>query len=162
MRMDHTKTCGSCALMQHNGGVCPVFETAQPQDHPGCQYHTFELHPCVLCGNHMSKDNQFIDITEPDNMIIYCGNCKQHISHCPTCVNVKECRFETDPSPLPKVVQREIRQGNMISVTQVMNPERIRQTCQNGCLCFSEEFGCSRQINYCGNYKFILSKEKTE
>lgn len=156
------KICGECALAKHNGGICPVFKTAQPQDNPGCQYHTCELHPCILCGNHMTKDNQFIDITEPDNIIIYCGKCKQHISHCPTCVNSKECRFETDPSPLPKIVQQEIRQGNMITVTQVRNPERIRQTCQNGCLCFSEEFGCSRQINHCGNYKFILSKEKTE
>lgn len=153
------RTCGDCALMQHGGGVCPVFKAARATTDPGCLYHTTELHLCALCGNHMPKEDQLIDVTNPENIIVYCRGCKQHINHCPTCVNSKECRFETDPSPLPKIIQKEIRQGNMVQIMTVKNPSRIDITCKKGCPCFSEEFGCLRQFNSCGNYKFILSKE---
>lgn len=144
--------------MQHGGGICPVFKAARATTDPSCPYHTTELHLCALCGNHMPKENQLIDITNPEDIVIYCRNCKQHISHCPTCTNSKECRFETDPSSIPKVIQKEIRQGNMIQITTVKNPSRIDITCKKGCPCFSEEFECLRQFNSCGNYKFILDK----
>jgi hypothetical protein len=48
---------------------------------------------------------------------------------------------------------KEIRQGNMIAQQQVQNPERIRQTCQKGCKCWDEEFGCLKSNGCCGNWK---------
>ena len=153
------KTCGQCALMQHSGGICPVFKTEQPHDHPGCPYHAFELDPCPLCGNHMPKEHQLIDMTDSEHFYIYCDNCSKYVGHCETCTNAQNCSFETDPSSIPKMVQKEIRQGNMIQIMTVKNPSRIDITCKKGCPCFSEEFGCLRQINYCDNYKFILKEQ---
>ena len=158
MLMLNIKTCGDCALMQHGGGICQVYKTARAPTDPGCLYHTTELHLCALCGNHMPKENQLIDATNPEDIVIYCRGCKQHVNHCPTCTNSQECRFETDPSSIPKIIQKEIRQGNMTTVMQIRNPDRIRETCKKGCPCFSEEFECLRQFNSCGNYKFILDK----
>ena len=152
------KTCGQCALMQHNGGICPVFKTEQPQDNPGCPYHTFELNLCPICGNHMSKEHQLIDMTNNQHLVIYCRNCRQYVDHCPTCTNNGECKFETDPSPLPKTIQKEIRQGNMIQIMTVNNPSRIEMTCKKGCPCFDTNFGCLRQNNYCRHYNFIFNK----
>ena len=159
MRMAHTKTCGQCVLMQHNGGICPVFKTPLPHDNPGCIYHTLEINPCALCGNHMTKTNQFIDVTDTENIISYCGSCKQHINHCPTCSKSKECLFETDPSPLPKIVQQEIRQGNMIQVMTVKNPERVKITC-SACPCYYDNSNCHRDFNFCQNYHFILDTKQ--
>lgn len=150
------RTCGECALMQHSGGVCPIFKTAIPAGQSACMMFATELNPCQICGNHMTPPSQLIDMTNPDKMIKYCRNCKNLLNHCQTCKNAQTCAFETDPSPLPKVVQREIRQGNMVTVTQVKNPSRIAETCEKKCPCFSKENGCEREVNYCGKYDCII------
>ena len=76
---------------------------------------------------------------------VICPNCNKLLGTCRTCQNGNLCTFETDPSPLPKIVQKQIRQGNMTAVTQVMNPERVAITCQKGCPCYSPDFSCSKQ-----------------
>ena len=153
------RACGDCALMQHGGGVCPVYKTARAPTDIGCLYHTTELHLCAICGNHMPKDNQLIDMTNPEDIVIYCRGCKQHINHCPTCANSKECRFETDPSSIPKIIQKEIRQGNMVQIMTVKNPERIKITCPT-CPCYHNGSECCREFNFCQNYHFILDTKQ--
>lgn len=155
------KLCGECALMQHNGGVCPVFKSSVPAGQPACTIFAAELNPCRICGNHMTPPSELIDVTDPEHIIKYCRNCKTLLNHCQTCKNVQNCAFETDPSPLPKVVQQEIRQGNMISVTQVKNPSRIAETCEKKCPCFSKEFGCGKEINRCGNYDCAIPEMRS-
>ena len=149
------RTCGECALMKHNGGVCPVFNQSFDANEPGCPKHALDLMTCELCGGLTLPAAAIIDLTNQEEMHFYCDSCRQHVGHCPTCKHAKNCLFETDPSSLPKAIQREIRQGNMVQIMTVKNPERIRQTCQKGCPCFSEEFGCLRQFNSCGNYKIV-------
>lgn len=112
---------------------------------------------CSLCGR--PAQQLFIDVK---TKTIYCGHCAPHISHCPTCANLKTCLFETDPSPAPKLIQKQIKQGNMIMTTQVKNPDRIRITCQTGCPCFSNENTCLREFNHCGSYVFINEKKNEE
>lgn len=70
------------------------------------------------------------------------------------CEFAKTCDFETNPSTMPKIVQKVIQQGNMQMATQVRNPEREKITCAAGCKCYNETYGCSRQDNLCINYDF--------
>ena len=84
----------------------------------------------------------------------YCKECVAAFSTCETCKHATECDFETNPSSLPKVVQKQIRQGNMMTVTQIKNPDRIEITCKNGCLCYDTENGCRKQFNLkCDKYE---------
>ena len=151
----NTKTCGSCAIQRHNHGTCPYFQQPMNSNDPACAKYCDEVVTCDLCKGITTPAASYLDLTDPSNPHRVCSNCKQHYGHCPVCIHSVNCLFETDPSPLPKIVQREIRQGNMISVTQVMNPERIRQTCEKDCSCFDRENGCLRQNNTCANYKMI-------
>lgn len=105
--------------------------------------------PCDYCGNPASS------IINEDNLKCMCAQCFSMTKTCAMCVEGGKCAFETDPSPLPKQVQKTIRQGNMVLQTVVKNPDRIRETCQFGCICFHEEFGCLKENGTCGNYKEV-------
>lgn len=121
----------------------------------GEEYCTYpadsKIETCDICGNKLLKEEAVYE----DGKII-CRGCSNRSSSCYRCVHGAECSFQTDPSPLPLQIQQTIRQGNVIMQTLVKNPERIRQTCQNGCPCWSEEFECCKE-NYqtCGNYKDV-------
>lgn len=105
---------------------------------------------CKVCGRPCPRDA--IICTEP-TVYVLCKHCYSFVGTCAFCSESKKlCAFETDSSPIPKQVQQTIRQGNMVMQTVVNNPERVRVTCQNGCKCWNEEFGCLRQNNYCPNY----------
>lgn len=111
---------------------------------------------CSICGRPCFKDA--IVSVEP---IIY-AMCAQCYSQCGTCAMCKEahiCDFETNSSSLPKQVQQTSRQGNMVMQTVVKNPERIRITCEKGCKCWSDEFGCLKQNGSCGNYEEVIPND---
>jgi hypothetical protein len=60
---------------------------------------------------------------------------------------------------------REVRQGNMIAQTQVMNPKRVEATCRRGCPCFNEDgldngTFCMRQNGDCGCKKYHTNWRK--
>ena len=112
---------------------------------------------CETCGRPTEQQ-----ILAPDGDIwhILCPNCAAQLNACAFCKKVNICTFETDPSPLPKMVQKQIRQGPMISVTTEMNPERIRQTCEKGCDCFDVNFGCMRQVHYCERIDHVYDDSK--
>lgn len=111
---------------------------------------------CELCGQPIDYPTAII----LDNYYI-CHQCKNFMGTCALCTNVNKCDFETNPSPIPKVIQQQVRQGNMIAVTQVRNPKRIEITCKQNCPCFDSEIGCLREYNTCGQYKYIKEKEGT-
>lgn len=113
---------------------------------------------CETCGR--STEQQVL-CPDGDNWHILCPNCASQLNSCAFCKKVNVCTFETDPSPLPKMVQKQIRQGPMISVTTEMNPERIRQTCEKGCDCFDANFGCMRQFHYCERIDHVYDDSKT-
>jgi hypothetical protein len=112
---------------------------------------------CETCGR--PTEQQFL-CPDGDSWHILCGDCASQLNTCSFCKKVNVCTFETDPSPLPKMVQKQIRQGPMITVTAEMNPERIRQTCEKGCDCFDANFGCMRQFHYCERIDHVYDDSK--
>lgn len=101
---------------------------------------------CETCGR---PTEQQVLCPDGDNWHILCPNCAFQLNTCAFCKKVNTCTFETDPSPLPKMVQKQIRQGSMITVTTVKNPDRIAITCKMGCPCYDSEFECMREFYYC-------------
>ena len=113
---------------------------------------------CETCGR--PTEHQFL-CPDGDSWHILCGNCVSQLNTCTFCKKVNICAFETDPSPVPKMVQQQIRQGPMISVTTVKNPERVKITCEKGCNCFNAEFGCMRQFHYCERMDHVYDDSRT-
>lgn len=147
------RTCGNCALMQHNNGVCPIFNEQFDSEELGCPKHTRDLYTCEICGR--LTPHPIIDATDENNLHFLCEVCQSKSGTCATCKYGGDCLFQTSPSLLPKFIKKEIRQGNMIAVTDIPNPERIRETCEKGCPCFDPEFGCLKQNNTCGKWKIV-------
>lgn len=154
--LDHIKHyyCRTCAISisrldVETKRICG--RNGEPvKDTDFCSHHTDTLWTCDCCGRNFWEPPH-ITMTLLDNNVIssidavVCPQCSKQLSKCATCAQANICSFETDPSSLPKYVPQQIRQGNMISVTQVMNPERIRVTCEKSCPCFSTDFGCYKQ-----------------
>ena len=112
---------------------------------------------CETCGRPTELQ---VLCPDGDKWHILCPSCASQLNSCAFCKKVNTCTFETDPSPLPKMIQKQIRQGPMISVTTEMNPERIRQTCEKGCDCFDANFGCMRQFHYCERIDHVYDDSK--
>lgn len=147
------RNCGTCALRQLQGGTCPVFNRPTADDEKGCIIHTTHVDKCDFCGR-VSIEKLVICPTDEGQIRNVCPECCKAFGTCRTCeYGVGNCEFETNPSTLPKVVQKEFRQGNMVSITQVRNPARIDITCKAGCKCWVDDFGCLRENGTCGNWK---------
>lgn len=152
--MLNDKKCGNCALWQQNNGLCPVFKMSLKEEENACPaYINSNKEPCEICG-HLFISPGFITADDKGIYHIYCDNCASEIGNCSTCINSQECSFNNDTScPLPQMVMKTIRQGNAVIQSQVPNPERIRETCQKVCPCYSSEFGCLKQNNCCSDWK---------
>ena len=150
------RTCGRCAYMQHNSGVCPLFNQSFSPEEPGCPKFTSTVHSCEVCGS--LTDLPIISIDKDHSNHAWCENCDRLKYSCAICVEGNTCSFKNDPSPIPLTIQKEVRQGNMIMVTDAPNPERIRQTCMKGCPCFDKENGCLKQFNTCENWSVKYEK----
>ena len=58
----------------------------------------------------------------------------------------KKCEFITNPDPMPQVVMKTVRQGNMMMQTQVKNEERVQKFCPS-CCCWDKNHGCMKEFN---------------
>ncbi len=81
---------------------------------------------------------------------LLCASCLAALSTCARCKNITTCSYQSYSGPEPKIVNKTIRQGNMVMQTQIPNPEVIEKTCGK-CLCNYPDLGCMRQQGYCGN-----------
>ena len=132
------------------GRACNKFQM-EVSDTDFCSQFTKQTFKCEICGGEFPGQPKFLVMKSDDSGktfkfdVAVCGQCNSQLGQCRTCTNANVCEFETNPSPLPKVVQKTITQGNMQAVTQVMNPERVAITCENGCHCWDPNFGCSKQ-----------------
>ena len=108
---------------------------------------------CDRCGREVSANNLILT-EQKGKWFGICGACQGLMGLCHTCTHRHECSFSSSPSQTEPYIMQEIRQGNTVFRQRVKNPERVRETCQDGCVCFDKEFGCLRQINQtCGNYE---------
>ena len=146
------KRCITCRIRNPEQNVCQLSGQKIDPNVDYCTKHKDYINTCELC-HRATLDAYFVK--DGENWHSFCGECIHKLNSCIFCKNTNTCDFETNPSPLPKMVQQQIRQGPMITVTTVKNPERIRQTCQNGCGCFSAEFGCMKEFNYCERMEYI-------
>lgn len=158
--------CKTCAISTprldvETGRICR--RDGQPvKDEHFCGYHARSLRRCECCGQEYLGSGTLIATMTDDKMTVeasICPQCNQQYNTCQTCKNKNICSFETDPSTLPKVVTKQIRQGGkMITMAQVMNPERIKITCQNGCPCWDPQNSCCSEQNHgtCPQYRMNL------
>lgn len=138
--------CRYCIFHKRNiksptGYICTKYNLPKKEE-DFCSENIKRTLNCDSCGRKFIASDA--TIIADDNLII-CPECARCRNLCVTCKNFSKCDFETNPSTLPKVVQKQVRRGNMTSVTQIRNPERVRITCQNGCPCYHSEFDCCKQ-----------------
>ena len=148
-----TKSCFTCAFRTLDPQKCPLIGYSYTEDrNQVCPYWIEELPKCEVCGRIDPNYVLFLNKDETAYMPV-CFNCSKLSGTCGGCSNSTTCDFETNPSPIPKAIEKRFQKGNQIIVAQVKNPSRIDITCRVNCQCFSEEFGCCREHNTCGNYE---------
>ena len=138
-------TCETCVLGDKNQKVCRLYGTPIEPSKDFCSKHSVDLQPCEICGRPMLGGK----LAEKDDNGVwhwFCLHCNQLLGTCQSCNKFESCKFETDPNPLPKVVMKTVRQGNMVMQTQIKNEERIKALCPT-CDCWNEEFGCLKELN---------------
>lgn len=156
MPMKTIHRCGRCLLRDEQSGQCSILKMVVAENQDACPRYADEgnVITCELCGRRTVVDNSVIYNEERVHLV--CGDCADKSGTCYTCLERKTCPFETDPSPLPKVVQRRIQQGPMVEIAQIKNPERINITCRAGCPCWDEEsFTCGKEQGWCCSYKIV-------
>lgn len=144
--------CKTCGLLDPAQNVCRLYKVKMDPNEDFCGRHTKDVYTCEVCGAITLQP--VYDLEEGGSCHLLCMNCATQRNTCLFCKNNTECAFETDPSPLPKVIMKTIQQSNMVMQQQVLNPDRIEITCKKNCKCFDAENGCLRQNNSCGNHDF--------
>ena len=152
--MIHLKKCKTCGFLVQGSGKCRITgQVKQAEDF--CDKHNYNPPVCSRCGAYTLQP-----IIEDDKYL--CHKCAEEIEGCSGCSASSTCEFETNPSVTPKYVQKQIRQGNMVSVQTVKNSKRIEECCVN-CVCWNSAFNdCDRQFNYCPNHSWNASRSGNE
>lgn len=143
--------CKNCAMKDPNANICNLTKWEIKPETDGCPQFIDADHlaVCASCGV-TGPESAFIYLT--DKKVFVCPQCQAALGTCEGCGEARFCEYETNASPLPKLIPRQVRQGNMIMTTQVRNPEREKITCQAGCKCYNIDWGCLRADGCCGNY----------
>lgn len=151
--MQTLKQCSNCGFRTLNPQQCPVigYDYADPAS--SCPHHVYELVHCSFCDAIIPKPHYTLIHSVDNSWKPICDNCFKLSGHCGGCSKSTTCDFETNPSTIPKAVQKTFQQGPQTITTMVKNPTRIDITCRVNCQCFSEEFGCLRENNTCGKYE---------
>ena len=148
--------CDTCGFRDADRNICLLRQIKIDPINDFCSNHKSHVLYCEKCHNLIFEKPHFV-MDGPDKHHILCHRCAAALSSCLFCNHCSTCDFETNPSPLPKIVQKQIQRGPIITVTNIKNPDRIAITCKNGCPCYHPENGCMRQFYYCGNIEHIFS-----
>lgn len=154
-----TKSCLTCGYRNLNPQQCPLigYQYTENDTNAVCPYWVDEVVTCAVCGQIIPKKNYCLTHFKDGTWKPTCENCLKLSGTCGGCSKSSTCDFETNPSPIPKAVQKRIQQGNQIIVTTVKNDERINETCAKNCECFDHETRtCCREYNCCRNYEDVF------
>jgi hypothetical protein len=138
------KYCKTCAYFDENKNMCALSGLFMDGEKDYCSKHADVLLHCDVCGNIMLTSGSILEIDSNGECHQFCARCAELLKTCQACS--APCEFETNPDPMPKVVMKTVRQGNMQMQTQIMNPERVEKFCPS-CGCYDQEVGCKRQFN---------------
>jgi len=143
------KNC-SCYQVLNDGRKACIRTNMLTTEEDYCSHFSHSDITCSLCGKlgHLT-----LSLTK-SGYIGICDSCLAALGTCPLCRHHVSCKFQDDPSPLPKVVLAEVRQGNMVMQRQIANPERAKLLCSD-CPCFSSG-RCLRTNNCCTNYNEVI------
>lgn len=146
------RTCKECAYFDDMR--CKISGQPAISHNVACASFSSQRYECDICHRQIHHTEVIYD--SKSNKIV-CSDCGNRLSTCDNCHNGNICFFETDPSPLPKQIQKQIRQGNMIGQTIIKNPDRILITCKKGCPCWDAETeSCNKQLRYCANIQEVI------
>lgn len=146
------RTCKECVYFDDMH--CKISGQPAISHNVACASFSNQRYECNICHRQIHHTEAIYD--SKSNKIV-CPDCCNRLSTCDNCHNGPICLFETDPSPLPKQIQKQIRQGNMIGQTIIKNPGRIRETCMKGCPCWDTETeSCNKQLRYCANIQEVI------
>ena len=152
--------CKTCRILDPRQNVCQLYRSIVDPEKDFCSKHQTKLDQCENCQKGILSSTLVEDPLGTWHTL--CPDCAKSLNTCSFCQESVYCAFETNPSPLPKMVQRQIKSGNMIQIATIKNPERIKITCQNGCKCYSAEYDCMRQYGYCENMNHVWdNREKS-
>lgn len=150
MRILEYKNCRNCSIADLHRNICRLSNLPIDPDNDYCSHGAKTLPTCSICRSPFISGTGLI-IMENDIPHEICGRCAAAKNTCAVCTNGNVCEFNNNPDPMPKMVRRQIQQGNMVMSTEIMNPERIAKFCTT-CKCYSEEYGCAKQNgDGCGN-----------
>lgn len=144
--------CNNCGYYRPTTGLCQITGNTIDPNHAICDnFLCGEYCTCKVCHTPIFHKQMIIDVQGNT----YCDKCWAKLSTCANCEQNVNCAFNDSPDT-PKMIQKREVVGNMQTVINVRNPDIVRDTCQNGCSCFSEENGCMRDFNCCDNLKPTL------
>ena len=129
--------------------ICPAFNF-----NPfGCANFSQIDNVCGWCGRPVDSHAIYL-INEDDSNQIICNDCLKLKGTCVTCINGDACEFETNPSTIPKTIQKPQYLGGATVISTEKNPERIKLLCKT-CSCYDEQLGCLKELRECKNWKCI-------
>lgn len=147
--------CKNCIYMASDA-ICVLVHRSVNPEGQGCQCFTDKtnISHCDICGKEIIN----YTIYQADSAQKYiCSSCASTSGTCNLCKQRFQCEFETNSSPLPKKVIKQVQRGPAIMQTEVMNPDRIKETCAKGCPCWDEEEQyCFRKDKTCGRYELCF------
>lgn len=142
--------CKNCAYLMTNG-ACPVAGYSPDPNQLACPNFSNIGYNCEICHIPLFHKQMVID----EQGKTYCDKCWAKLYSCGFCDLHTHCAFNDSPDT-PKIIQKTETIGNIQTVRNIRNPDITEKTCKKGCVCFSEENGCLREINCCD--KFIPIK----
>ena len=144
-------TCGLCGLKDASGRCIATHQVMPPNTQACVNFDSAPL-ICHNC-NSIFPHKMAIILQESEETYLFCPNCADQIGQCDTCFLGDKCDFQTNPSPIPLKIRRQVQHGPMISVMEEDNPERIAITCKINCECFNAENGCLKKSGVCNKWK---------
>jgi hypothetical protein len=131
------KYCETCRLCNKQQKQCGLSGLPVDPATDYCSKYDESVIICDVCHNPLLVTNSFIRY-EGEKTLLLCQRCNFLYKSCQSCQKARECEFETNPNPLPKMVMKTLRQGNTVMQIQTKNEERVKLFCLN-CACWLED-----------------------